>query len=196
VEQVIPASTLWMGGQKMENSVFHRQKVVWRRQRGCEIVPVPCTPCEIQGPLLPYDCIDQTLDCYIYPWLESSSSTTAESFQSILYNQVTALVSTSGYTTSECNLNSIVSNWYVDLRLDSDILVQEQFFTGYGINGAPTNAQWETALNEKLQYLYQDGLDYSINGDIITISNSGCMDEFSNKTLYLNIGINISINCG
>ena len=196
VEQVIPASTLWMGGQKMENSVFHRQKVVWRRQRGCEIVPVPCTPCEIQGPLLPYDCIDQTLDCYIYPWLESSSSTTAESFQSILYNQVTALVSTSGYTTSECNLNSIVSNWYVDLRLDNNILVQEQFFTGYGINGAPTNAQWETALNEKLQYLYQDGLDYSINGDIITISNSGCMDEFSNKTLYLNIGINISINCG
>ena len=80
--------------------------------------------------------------------------------------------------------------------MDSDILVQEQFFTGYGINGAPTNAQWETALNEKLQYLYQDGLDYSINGDIITISNSGCMDEFSDKTLYLNIGINISINCG
>lgn len=196
VEQVVPASTLWTGGQRMENSIFHRQKVVWRRQRGCEIVPVPCVPCEVQGPLLPYDCIDQTLDCYIYPWLEPSSSTTAESFQSILYNQVTALASTSGYTTSECNLNSIVSNWYVDLRLDSDILVQEQFYTGYGINGAPTNTQWETALNEKLQYLYQDGLDYSINGDIITISNSGCMDSFTDKTLYLNIGINISINCG
>ena len=196
VEQVIPASTLWMGGQKMENSAFHRQKVVWRRQRGCEIVPVPCIPCEVMGPLLPYDCIDQTLSCKIYPWDEPSSSGTAESFESILYNQVTSLVSNSGYTTSECNLNSIASQWYVDLRLDSTILVQEVFFTGNGIAGAPTDAQWETALNDKLQYLYQDGLDYSIDGDTITISNSGCMDEFSNKTLYLNIGINITINCG
>tara|TARA_B110000503_G_scaffold116250_1_gene175183 strand:+ start:5420 stop:8389 length:2970 start_codon:yes stop_codon:yes gene_type:complete len=196
VEQVIPASTLWMGGQKMENSAFHRQKVVWRRQRGCEIVPVPCIPCEVMGPLLPYDCIDQTLSCKIYPWDEPSSSGTAESFESILYNQVTSLVSNSGYTTSECNLNTITSQWYVDLRLDSTILVQEVFFTGYGIAGAPTDAQWETALNDKLQYLYQDGLDYSIDGDTITISNSGCMDEFSNKTLYLNIGINITINCG
>ena len=196
VEQVIPASTLWMGGQKMENSIFHRQKVVWRRQRGCEIVPVPCVPCEIQGPLLPYDCIDQTLDCFIYPWLESSSSSTALSFENMLYNQVSSLVSTSGYTTSECNLNSIVSEWYVDLRMDSDILVQELFYTGYGINGAPTNAQWITALNDKLQYLYQDGLDYSINGNVITISNTGCMDNFTDKTLYLNIGINITINCG
>ena len=196
VEQVMPASTLWTGGQKMENSTFHRQKVVWRRQRGCEIVPAPCVPCSLEGPLIPYDCIDQTLDCNIYPWTESSSTSTAQSFGEILSNQVSSLISSSGYTTSECNLNSIVSQWYVDLRLDNDILVQEIFYTGYGVNDAPTNTEWVNGLNDKLQYLYQDGLDYSINDGVITISNSSCMDDFTSKTLYLNIGINITIDCG
>ncbi len=196
VEQVIPATTLWTGGQKMENSVFHRQKVVWRRQRGCEIVPVPCVPCVINGPLLPYDCIDQTLNCFIYPWDEDSSNTTAQSFQEILSNQVSALITSSGYTTSQCNLNSIVSQWYVDLRLDNNILVQEIFYTGYGANDAPSNTDWFNGLNDKLQYLYQEGLDYSINNNVITISNSSCMDNFTDKTIYLNIGINITIDCG
>jgi hypothetical protein len=93
-------------------------------------------------------------------------------------------------------LNSIVSQWYVDLRLDSDILVQEIFYIGYGGSDAPSNADWFNALNDKLQYLYQEGLDYSINNDVITISNSSCMDNFTDKTIYLNIGINITIDCG
>jgi len=46
--------------------------------------------------------------------------------------------------------------------------------------------------NDELQYLYQEGLDYSINNDVITISNSSCMDNFTDKTIYLNI----TIDCG
>ncbi len=187
VEQVVPASTLWTGGQKMANSEFDRQKFVYRVQRGCEIVPVPCTPCSITGPLFKYDCVDQTVDCNLYPSL---------TFQQILNSQVTSVVSSSGYTTADCDLNSIVSSWYVDLRLDSDILVQEQFYTGYGANDAPTNAQWQSAIINHFLYLYQNGLAYSINGNTITFTNIGCMSNFTNKTIYLNVGINLSINCG
>ena len=61
IEQMIPASTIWMGGQKMENNVLQRQKVVWRRQRGCELVPIPCIPCTFTGQLLGSDCTTQTL---------------------------------------------------------------------------------------------------------------------------------------
>lgn len=187
VEQVIPSSTLWTGGQKMENSGFDRQKFVYRVQRGCEIVPVPCTPCSITGPLFKYDCVDQTVECNLYPSL---------TFQQILNSQVTSVVSSSGYTTADCDLNSIVSSWYVDLRLDSDILVQEQFYTGYGANDAPTNAQWQSAIINHFLYLYQNGLAYSINGNTITFTNIGCMANFTDKTIYLNVGINLSINCG
>jgi len=39
IEQMIPATTIWNTGIKMENSIFHRQKFVWRRQEGCQLVP-------------------------------------------------------------------------------------------------------------------------------------------------------------
>ena len=191
VEQLLPASTIWMGGQKMENSAFHRQKVVWRRQRGCEIIPVSCVPCEFNGQILGYDCINQTISCGIYPWVESSSTSTAGNFQQMLTDTVAQI--SSAYTI--CNTNTIVSEWYVDLRLDNTILVQEKFFTGYGGNDVPTNSQWINALDEKLEYLYQDGLNYFINGNTITIANSSCYDDFTNKRLYLNVGIDIAISC-
>ena len=191
VEQLLPSSTIWMGGQKMENSAFHRQKVVWRRQRGCEIIPVSCVPCEFDGQILGYDCIDQTISCGIYPWIEDSSTSTAGNFQQML-TDVVAQVS-SAYTV--CDANTIISDWYVDLRLDNTILVQEKFFTGYGGNDVPTNSDWINGLDEKLEYLYQDGLNYFINGNTITIANSSCYDDFTNKRLYLNVGIDITINC-
>jgi hypothetical protein len=191
VDQLLPASTIWMGGQKMENSVFHRQKVVWRRQRGCEIIPVTCVPCSFEGQILGYDCIDQTVQCGIFPWVESSSTSTADSFEQILTDTVAQI--TSSYTV--CDPNSITSEWYVDLRLDNTILVQEKFYTGYGGNDVPSTSDWVIGLNDKLQYLYQYGLNYFINGNTITVMNSSCYDDFTNKTLYLNVGLNITINC-
>lgn len=186
VEQVVPASTLWSGGQKMSNSEFDRQKFVYRVQRGCEILPVPCTPCSITGPLFKYDCVDQTVDCNLYPSID---------WEIILNSQITNMITSSGYTTADCDLNSIVSSWYIDLRIDSDIIVQELFYTGYGSGDAPTNAQWVNAVNNHFQYLYQNGLAYTINGNTISFTNIGCMANFTNKTIYLNVGINLSINC-
>jgi len=51
LEQLVPATTLWLTGQKMENSIFHRQKFVWRRQRGCQFIQVECVPCTFDGQL-------------------------------------------------------------------------------------------------------------------------------------------------
>ena len=187
VEQMIPATTLWMGGMKMENSAFHRQKVVWRRQRGCEIVPIPCVPCSVTGQLYGYDCVDQYVNCTITP---------SVAFSQILYNQITSCVATSGYTTGQCDLNSVTSQWYVDLRLDGSVLIQEQFYTGYGASDYPTNLQWKTALNDSLIYLFDNGLDFTINGDILKVFSLDCNGGFEGSTLELNVGINVTIHCG
>jgi hypothetical protein len=40
------------------------------------------------------------------------------------------------------------------------------------------------------------GLNYYINGLDIIISNSSCMDDFTDKTLSLNVGLDLKINCG
>ena len=33
------------------------------------------------------------------------------------------------------------------------------------------------------------------NNNILTVSNTGCEPEFTNKTLTVNVGVNIEINC-
>jgi hypothetical protein len=40
------------------------------------------------------------------------------------------------------------------------------------------------------------GLNYYISETNIIISNSSCMDEFTDKTIQLNIGLDVTINCG
>ena len=185
LEQLVPATTLWLTGQKMENSIFHRQKFVWRRQRGCQFIPVECVPCAFDGQIFGYDCIDQTLSCelnFLSP-------------QSYLTQVLSSVISQSGYTQSNCDLTSIVSEWFVDCRLDNTILVQEQFYTGYGFYDQPNVAQIIAAIDLKLALLYNSGLNYYFSGKTLIISNSTCYDDFTNKKLYLNIGINVSINC-
>lgn len=186
LEQMVPASTIWIAGQEFDDNTLLRQKFVWRRQRGCELQPVECIPCEYNGQLYSYDCIDQTINC----------SVNIDSMPTILTNSINSCVSKSGYTTTNCVLSTLVSDWYVDVRLDNTILVQEKFFTGYGNQQYPTMAQWINALNSKLEYLYQDGLNYFIDeNNILTVSNTTCYDDFTDKALTVNVGVDVKINC-
>jgi hypothetical protein len=184
LEQVVPGTTLWLTGQKMENSIFHRQKFVWRRQRGCAFIPVACIPCTYNGEPFSYDCIDQTLKC------ETKVDPAA-----VLNFALNNVLTNSGFTQSDCDLNSIVTNWYIDCRLDSQVLIQEQFYTGYGISGYPTLTDFSNAANTYLAGLYNYGLNYYFAGSTLIVSNSTCYDNFTNKTLYLNIGVDLQINC-
>ena len=193
VEQVIPSSTIWNGGLKYENSSFHRQKYVYRRQRGCIIQSVPCEPCKAQGVVFTNDCLDETLTASTIPW--SGTSSTINSFQDALAIAVNSVVNTNGYLLANCNTNSIVSTWYVDLRLDDTILVKQPFYTGYGFLDYPTETQWLNALNTNLSSIYQYGLNYNVNIDRLIVSNSGCIELFRDKTLTLNVGINVDIFC-
>jgi len=186
LEQMVPASTIWIAGQEFDDNTLLRQKFVWRRQRGCELQPVECIPCEYNGQLYSYDCIDQTINC----------SVNIDSMPTILTNSINSCVSKSGYTTTDCVLSTLVSDWYVDVRLDNTILVQEKFFTGYGNQQYPTTTQWINALNSKLEYLYQDGLNYFIDeNNILTVSNTTCYDDFTDKALTVNVGVDVKINC-
>jgi len=186
VEQMIPASTIWTGGQKMENNVLQRQKVVWRLQRGCEFVAIPCIPCTYNGQLFGYDCTNQYIQCDVR----------INSFTNILNQSISQTAANSGYTTTECNTNTVVSGWYVDVRLDGDVIAQSKFYDGYGPNDTPTQNDWQNGIENSLQYLYQQGLYYTLNGTTLTISNIGCNDDFTDKELQVNIGVNVTISCG
>jgi hypothetical protein len=194
VEQMIPATTIWNGGVRLENSVLHKQKFVYRRQRGCQFIPVPVDPCYIISSIFDYTCNTEYVDFNIYPWLNGDIN--VSDFNSILANRVNNMLSSSGLTLNQCNQNSVQTEWYVDLRIDNQILIQESFYFGYGYNDVPTNTEWRTALIDYLPILYDYGYTYFLNGNTLTITNLGCITQNLEETVYLNVGINININCG
>jgi hypothetical protein len=199
VEQFVPATTLWMTGQKFDNSAFHRQKVVWRRQRGCSFLGTICPPCEYNGEPFVYDCIDQTTTCPVPNFNPVT----------VLNSKVNEVINSSGYTVGDCNFNTIISDWYVDLRLydvltnTEQSLVLEKFYTGYGQNGSdlttglPVNYyDILNAIDTKLENLYQYGLNYYLSSGNLIVSNSSCYGDFTNKQIKLYIGLDVQINCG
>ena len=199
IEQMVPATTIWNTGVKYENSIFHRQKFVWRRQAGCQIIPVPCKPCSLIGQLFAYDCPIQAVECPLYPW---GSDPTITSFGVVLGNVITNYLTTNGYDpTNDCILNSIQSQWYVDIRVNGDPIVTKLFFNGFGytLNGTsyPTSTDWINAINDLTDELQVYGLSYIINNDTetITVYNGNCVPLSEDNNFEFNVGINFDIFC-
>jgi hypothetical protein len=185
VEQMIPATTIWMGGQKMQNNVLQRQKVVWRRQRGCEIIPIPCVPCSYNGNLFSYDCVKQRIECDI----------AISNPQSVLTEAINTTITNQGYQVSDCLLNTLSTQWYVNIVLDGTVLYNDVFYNGNGQNDYPSQNEWIDAVENTLTYIYQYNLQHSLNDTILTVYNIGCEDLFSDSTLEVNIKINVDLVC-
>ena len=111
----------------------------------------------------------------------------------------------SGLTLNQCIQNSVLSEWFIDLRIGGEIIIQQPFYTGYGLNDAPTNLQWRNALVEYLPTLYDYGYGYTLDCDdgvtpclnylkLTVVSLSGSIENIS-ETVTLDVGINININC-
>jgi len=193
VEQMVPASTIWNGGVRLENSVLNKQKFVYRRQRGCQFIPVPVEPCFIISNIFDYTCNSEYADFNIYPWF--NGDVTVSNFSSILGNRINNMLAQSGLTLNQCYENSVLTDWFVDLTINGEEIIKESFYTGYGITDVPTNPQWRNALINYLPQLYNYGYTYYLNGNTLTITNLTCLTQNMVDTVSLNVGINISINC-
>jgi hypothetical protein len=196
VEQMIPASTIWNTGVKIENSIFHRQKYAWRRQRGCQFIPTPCNPCQLTTNIYTYDCPNQSVECFKYPW-ETNSST--QSFNGVLGTVLTNYLTSQDYTLDNCIIDSINSDWYVDLRLDDTIVVKQYFFSGQGGpnggNSSPSKTQWDVALSTALTSLLTYGYEYTLTSNTVTVYNKICSKNTSGINFKLNVGVDFTINC-
>ena len=56
IEQFIPATTLWNTGTRFENSIFHRQKLIYRPQRGCLLEDLEVAGGQVGGGVNPNNC--------------------------------------------------------------------------------------------------------------------------------------------
>ena len=193
VEQMIPATTIWNGGVRLENSIFHKQKFVYRRQRGCQFIPVPVNPCYIISGIFDYTCNAEHVEFNIYPWFNEDPD--VDDFEAILGNRINNMLSQSGLTLNECYTSSVLTDWYVDLKIDGQQIIKELIYTGYGISDTPSDTQWRLALIQYLPQLINYQYAYVLNGNTLTISNLLCLEDTTPTSVSLDIGINININC-
>ena len=185
VEQVIPATTLWTGGQKFENNVLDRQKVVWRKQRGCEIIPIVQNPCTLTGPLFLYDCLTR----------EAELDITLDNQIDILNTVLQNVINNNGYDINLCSLNSIVTNWYVNMSFGDIVTADELFFTGLGNTQVPSSEEWYDSVVGNLDSVLSYGLVYTVQENIVKIQNSGCETIIFQPTFNINLRVELSINC-
>lgn len=196
VEQMIPASTIWIGGIKYENSVFHRQKFMWRRQDGCQLIPIPCKPCTLDSSIFPIDCPVFSVECPIYPW---DVNTNIQDIGSLFGYVLNNYLSTTNYTLNSCDLSTLQSDWYVQLELNNVIVEKYQFFTGTGYTtpgvSYPNVSSWDLALVQSLSNLLDDGYDYYLTDtDTVLLMTNNC--NGNNTTNFeIKIGINFNLIC-
>ena len=193
-QQMIAASTIWNTGTRLENSPLQRQKFVYRRQSGCQLVPITNDPCVAQGQLFSYDCTSETATCSIYPWIGNQTSDVS-SFSQVLYTVLYNYLNSQGYQLSDCLTNTLYSQWYVDVKINGTQVIQSKFFEGYGTSQVPTNNQWKAALLFNLSQLIEDGYYFYVNGNTVTVYNLTCAGTTEVTTLQINVGVNIDITC-
>jgi hypothetical protein len=197
VEQMVPATTIWNTGVRLENSIFHRQKFVWRRQEGCQLMKVPCKPCSITSNLFSHDCPLETVECPIYPWTNHPRITT---FNGVLGQLMTNYLDENGYILNDCDFNGMTSEWFVDLQIDDITVVKYPFFNGVGysspIYSVPTGTTYNDGLLIALESLKDYGYDYYLTTtDTVVLSNQVCTVSEQGINFKLNIGINFNILC-
>ena len=193
VEQMVPATTIWNGGVRLENSILHKQKFVYRRQRGCQFIPVVVNPCFIISGIFDYNCNSESAEFNIFPWFNRDIN--VSNFNSILANRIDNMLAQSGLTLNQCYQDSVLTEWYVDLELNGQQIIKELFYIGFGYTDVPTTTQWRLALIDYLPQLINYGYTYSLIGNILTITNLSCLDNTAISSVSLNVGINININC-
>jgi hypothetical protein len=100
-----------------------------------------------------------------------------------------------GYVPANCQINTVQSTWYVDVRINNVVIAQYQFYSGVGPNQYPTAAQWLTALEDTFQSLQTSGYGYNIDTETsqILVFNTNCQPNFDE--LQINVGINFNVFC-
>ena len=208
IEQMVPATTIFNTGIKYENSIFHRQKFVWKRQRGCEIIteeppggpknrPPLCRPCELNDNMYNLDCPTESVECPIYPW-ENNPST--PNFGAVLGNILNSYLTSIGQSSNTCDLTTMSTTWFVDLRINDTQLVVYPFFNGVGYNvppfSTPTTSDWDLAIVGAFNELKNYGYNYYLTSDnTVVVYTESCSISPTPINLKINVGINFQIYC-
>ena len=165
IEQFVPATTIWNTGTKFENSIFHRQKFVYRRQRGCQLVLQ-----EVVGPVTTGTLQTNACDSFTYnidvPSIANISNGLTERSQELATEQ--------GWN----NHTTIVAKYGFKFQLihtDTDETFTFEYNNGptyYFGSILPTQIQWTNTINQGLIYFANSGINNDAGVQIVYDSNT------------------------
>ena len=169
VEQFIPATTIWNTGTRIENSIFHRQKFVYRMQRGCLPVDFNVRGPQVFGGFAPNDC--NTTDVTVNLTYDSNEIQFSIGF---LLNDV------------DCGGGvPIVKNLQYGFELvivkggETYNLIYTNPTIYEGANYIIPRADWDTFINQGLGFLLNDfisiGLTNTYENNILTLESQDCI---------------------
>jgi hypothetical protein len=167
VEQFIPATTIWNTGTKFENSIFHRQKFIYRRQRGCQLVLQ-----EIVGPVTTgtlqtnaCDSFDVLIDAPSIPNISSGLAQEQQVFaaqQGVPFSNTSVSVAKYGFKFQLTNNNT--GQVFTFEYNDGPTYYQAQIL--------PTETQWTNTINQALVYFATSGINNDAGVQIVYDSNT------------------------
>lgn len=178
IEQFIPATTIWNTGTKFENSIFHRQKFIYRMQKGCQIVLD-----EIVGPVSTGTIQTNNCNSVTFPLpiptindLGSAVNTNGEILaeQEGFGNGYTITSALYGFEFTISNFNG--SNSYTFTYNDSAYY--------YTPNLLPTETQWTNIINQGILYFASSGQLNDAGIQIILDSNDNLINVITLSCEY------------
>ena len=158
---------------------------------GCELIPIPCTPCTLTTGIFTNDCPTQIVECPVYPNTQ---------FNGVLGTVLNAYLNDNGYNLSGCSATTLSSEWFVELYIDNSLKISLPFFNGVGYTlpeiSSPSNSVWYQALLIALDDLETFGYDYYItDSGNVAIYNIICDVSRIGVNFEIKVGINFNILC-
>lgn len=193
VSQMVPATTLWRTGLKYENSIFHRQKYAYKRQRGCQLVKVPKTQEVIVSNVFDYNCSKSQVSFSIVPWSETSEAAVVSNFQAVLMNRIQHMREELNLNDKNCRFETVRSTWYVDLKIGNVQIIKFPFYYGYGSDDVPLPSSWLYGILTGFDVVKEYGYDYYLYEQTMTLYSPDCY--LNDNRVSLSVGLDIKISC-
>ena len=155
-----------------------------------------CNPCKLTSNIFDNDCPVQSVNIDISDFVSNSTD-----YQSILANVLNGYLQSNSLNINNCQLNSMLTTWYITIMIGNDTLYNEPYFNGVGyfdVNSYPSNTTSFNAVINGLEYLKSLGYSYTISNDLNNITllyKQSCVEFIYGINFKLDIGINFNITC-
>jgi hypothetical protein len=170
IEQFVPATTIWNTGTKLENSIFHRQKFIYRMQKGCQIVLQ-----EVVGPVSTGTISTNNCNGVTFPL----PIPTTNDLNSAVHNNSEELAALEGFGNGYTTISALYGFKFIISNFNGTNSYTFTYYDSayyYTPNLTPTEAQWTNIINQGVLYFASSGQLNDAGIQIILDSNDNVIN--------------------